>query len=170
MVVSIDGRTTRGQKPNTFDWASAEDQAHFARLKNEFPVIVMGSGTYLAVKDYLQLSPTTLRIVMTQHVEEFAAKRVPGQLEFSSETPRDLLHRLAAQQIERVLLVGGSHINSAFFTAGLIDEIQLTLEPWVFGEGLSLSSGTQLNLLLNLKSVELLNSTGTLLLKYQVSK
>jgi dihydrofolate reductase len=129
----------------------------------------MGSSTYLAAKDYLKLSTKTLRIVMTHDPEKFAEFEVVGQLEFSKESPTQLVERLHMQGQEKILLVGGSHLNGQFFAEGLIDELQLTVEPWVFGEGLSLISEQKLKVALKLTGIEPLNTKGTLLLRYLVS-
>jgi len=47
--------------------------------------------------------------------------------------PRDLLGRLAEEGLERVLLEGGGRLAAHFFLADVVDEVRLTLTPWLIG-------------------------------------
>jgi 2,5-diamino-6-(ribosylamino)-4(3H)-pyrimidinone 5'-phosphate reductase len=47
--------------------------------------------------------------------------------------PEEVLRALEERGIERVLLEGGGRLNAAFFAAGLVDEVYLTLTPWILG-------------------------------------
>lgn len=47
--------------------------------------------------------------------------------------PRDLLGRLAEEGLERVLLEGGGRLAAHFFLADVVDEVHLTLTPWLIG-------------------------------------
>ena len=75
---------------------------------------------------------------------------------------------LEKQNYKQSLLVGGSEINTLFFRDKLVDEIWLTIEPKIFGNGNDLTTGQNFDIELKLKSSKRLNTTGTLLLKYEV--
>ncbi len=167
MVSSADGHITKHDDGRVYLWASPEDQAHFVALKDRADVIIMGSRTYLAAADVIQLQPSTLRVVMTQRPAEWQAKMVPGQLEFSDETPSELLRRLTEAGYTQILLVGGSVLNSAFLAAGLVDDLYLTVEPKVFGTGKHLASLPH-QVQLELLETQQLNDQGTLVLHYRV--
>jgi 5-amino-6-(5-phosphoribosylamino)uracil reductase len=47
--------------------------------------------------------------------------------------PRAVLDRLAAAGCERIALLGGGELNAAWFAAGLVDRLELTLAPCLFG-------------------------------------
>ena len=89
----------------------------------------MGRKTYEAA--HIQLKPGILRIVLTHNPQ----KGVPGILEFTDETPRELVNRLK-NKYKQMLLLGGSDIATQFFEEKLIDEVWLTIEPKIFGSGM----------------------------------
>lgn len=165
---SVDGKLTRGDDPDIRSWTSPEDAAHFARLKADHNLIVMGRKTYTAMRAKLKPHPRTLRLVLTRHPEKFAAETVKGQLEFSSDTPLKLVRSLEEQGYTEMLLIGGGQVNSAFLAAGLVHEIYLTVEPWLFGTGIDATSGLPLSVTLKLISMRKLNARGTLLLHYKL--
>ena len=169
MVASADGKTTHGDDPKVFRWTSKEDQQHFKRLVEQAKLIIMGSKTYDAAKKMLQHQQGKLRVVLTRSPEKYADQVIPRQLEFTSETPQELVARLEKQGHTELLLASGAQVNGLFFNAGLIDEILLTIEPKLLGKGNPLA--IQENLIdLTLLSIEKLNDRGTLLLHYKINK
>lgn len=169
MVVSLDGKSTKGKLKNQ-QWASKEDQNHFQSLIASSNLIVMGRKTHEAAKPIIRLQKEKLRIVLTQDPERFKTSTVTGQLEFSSESPALLLKRVEKAGYKKLLLVGGSNINTLFFKAKLVDEIWLTVEPKIFGLGNGMVDNIKIDVRLQLESIEKLNKNGTLLLKYKVVK
>ncbi|HVZ66767.1 MAG TPA: dihydrofolate reductase family protein [Patescibacteria group bacterium] len=168
-VTSINGYLTNGADPNIYKWTSKEDQKFFFDQLNMAKLIVMGSSTYEAVRDNLGFAHDgKLRIILTSLPTRYVNESVPGALEFSSETPRELCKRLSDQ--DEILLLGGSKVYSSFMKAGLVDEIYLTIEPVAFGSGKPLFSDQEFEKNLELESSKKLNDRGSLLLKYKVNK
>ncbi len=166
MATSVDGKSTQGNKPPR-EWSSKEDKQYLHKLINNQHLVVMGRKTYQAAKSIIQLKPQILRIVLTKSPQRFSLETVSGQLEFTNESPSQLVKRLQKQNYRQMLLLGGSSLNTAFFKNKLIDELWLTLEPKIFGQGLGLmDQGVDINL--KLKSIKKLNKQGTLFLKYEV--
>lgn len=165
MVSSLDGKITKGDSSNIYEWTSPEDQNYFADLIKSNNLIVMGSATFDAVKPKPQKNK--LRIVLTRSPQKYSEFAVSGQLEFTSETPPELVNRLD-KQYQHMLLVGGGKINTLFFKAGLVDELWLTLEPKILGKGKNIISENDLDIRLQLVESKNLNDQGTLLLKYKV--
>lgn len=166
-VCSINGKLTNGDDQDIYKWTSKEDQEFFSLQIKQSNLIVMGSGTYESIKSKIKIQKSKLRIVMTSNPEKYKGEQIPGILEFSSESPRQLVDRLIDHH-KRMLLVGGSKIYSAFMKEGLINEIYLTIEPVVFGRGKNLFADDSFDADLNLVSIEKLNRKGTLLLRYKV--
>ncbi len=167
IVTSLDGKSTKGYKPPKL-WASKEDQAHFQSLIAKNNLIVMGKNTFTVSKDDIKPTKGKLRIIMVRNPAEFSSLAVPGQLEFSSESPKQLVKRLAKSDYKQMLLVSGPKLNTAFLKAKLIDELWLTMEPNIFGVGIGLVAPEPLNIELKLLSCKKLNSQGTFLLKYKI--
>ena len=142
MVMSADGKSTKGDgSPNL--WASVEDQGFFHGLKTKIGVIIVGRKTYEAAGK--PDGDGIRRIVMS----------------------RDTGFTLPSD-INEALLVGGSELNAEFFRRKLINEIYLTIEPKIFGVGLPIAQGVQLEVELELINLKQLNRHGTLLLHYRV--
>jgi dihydrofolate reductase len=166
-VSSVDGRLTAGADPQISHWSSKEDWDHFLQIMSQHTAVVMGRKTYEAAKPAPQ--PERLRVVLTRHPEEFRAATVPGQLEFSSLSPVELVRDLEARGHDALMLVGGGEINAAFVGAGLVDELYLSIEPVAFGGGVTLLGKTPLFCNLQLLGMEQLNDRGTLLLHYRLA-
>jgi dihydrofolate reductase len=168
VVASINGKTTKGDITNVRLWTSKEDQKYFATLIQKSNLIVMGRETYEAARPVINLTPGKLRIVLTRSPERFKRLEVLGQLEFTNDSPTQLVKRMESDGYKTMLLVGGSIINSLFFQQNIIDEVWITIEPLIFGKGKGLVEETNLNVPLRLNTVKKLNKNGTLLLKYCV--
>lgn len=169
MVESADGKTTHGDDHKIFRWTSKEDQEHWQKLVNEAELIVMGSKTYDSAKKIIKHQEGKLRVIFTRHPEKYAAEAIPGKLEFTSEGPEELVARLEKAGHTRMLLAGGAQVNGMFFQANLVDEVILTIEPKLLGEGNPISRHTNM-VHLKLQDVKKLNEQGTVALYYTVEK
>lgn len=170
MVMSVDGRTTKWNNPNIYEWTSQEDKKHFFSLIEKNNVIIMGRKTYEAAASVMKLTPSKLRIVLTESPKVYADKATARQLEFTDESPKALIKRFEDRGYKQALLVGGERINEMFFKAKLINEVWVTIEPRFFGTGNGLVAEYKLDVKMRLKNVKIINKAGTLLLKYQVSQ
>ena len=81
-----------------------------------------------------------------------------------------MVQRLSRKGYKKILLLGGSHINTLFLRANLVDELHLTVEPKIFGKGTLLIQEKPFNISLKLITIKKLNVQGTLLLQYKVEK
>ncbi len=166
LVSSVNGHITDGMSQSVYDWTSTEDQQHFFSLIKQHSIIVMGKNTYLANKNVIKLETGKLRIILTTNPEKYSDLAVPAQLEFSKESPTELITRLPKNTMNDVLVVGGSQVAASFLKAGLIDQLLLTIEPVLFGEGLPMLNMLEGQVSLKLNEVKRLNEKGTLLLNY----
>jgi len=169
-VTSINGKLTHGDDPNIYTWTSKEDSEIFFRLIEKHNLIVMGSKTYEAVRSIIKLKKDKLRIVLTRNPRKYKDDTVKGSLEFSSESPKDLVKRLETKGYKEMLLVGGTKVNTAFLKNGLVDELHLTIEPLIFGKGKNLVLDEEFYVSLELFEFKRLNKKGTLCLIYKVNK
>ena len=170
MVSSVNGKITKGDDPNIYSWTSPEDKKLFFSMIKKHYLIVMGSKTYEAVKDNIRLEKNKLRIILTRNVQNYLKEAVSERLEFSDESPKTLIKRLEDKGYRTLLLVGGGQVNTFFLKESLVNEIHLTIEPKIFGEGKGLIGEELLDIPLKLISVKKLNNQGTLHLKYKVQK
>ena len=167
-VTTLDGKVTKGDNPFVKSWSSRSDQEYFRNIWSSSSLIVMGSKTFIL--DPIKPSPARLLIVITSRPHEFSQFNVPGQIEFTDEKPTEIVSRLEKKGIGQMLIVGGPHLAASFLREKLIDELWLTIEPKIFGEGNDLVSGEKLDISLKLISCEKVNDEGTLITKYAVLK
>ncbi len=169
MVASVDGKTTQGNTSVLPTWTSKEDQEYFSGLIDSAHLIIMGRKTYAIAKPQMKHTPGRLRIVVTSKPHEWNMhEAIPGQLEFTNEQPTELIKRLEQKGYTSALLVGGATLNTAFLKANLVNELILTIEPKIFGQGTSVVENEELDVNLKLTSIKTLNDQGTLLLKYRI--
>jgi len=166
---SLDGFLAKHDLPGT-DFTSAADKAWFPGCLREFDVCVMGAETWRVARAEILGAPYSdrRRIVMTRNPAAFAADEQPGRIEFTDEPANQLVARLTADGAKQCALLGGGVINGLFLTAGLVDELWVTVEPCLFGEGRPVATG-RLDVVLNLSDVVRLGPD-TLLLKYRVTR
>lgn len=165
-VMSANGKVTKGNG-DAHSWTSAADWKHFSTLWAEHNVLVMDDITYEKVQPMPDVDH--LRMVVTKHPKTYAKRAVKGQLEFVNETPAAIVKRLEKQQFTAMLLVG-KEVNAQFLQAGLVDEMYITVEPVLFGNGTQLLDYQNIESTLRLVSVKQLNERGTLVVHYQVDR
>jgi dihydrofolate reductase len=137
-------------------WTSKEDKHRFVELTKRAGVCVMGSSTFKTLPRPLK---ERVNIVYSRH-ENFEGA------EMTNKHPIELLKELEERGFEEVAICGGSHIYNMFLKAGVVDTIYLTIEPLIFGSGISIFN-EPMNVQLELKSHEK-TEAGTLLLEYKV--
>jgi dihydrofolate reductase len=165
---SIDGFITRHFEPGTA-FTSPEDQRHFKAALRTCDASIMGGETYRVSRDTIRahVASPRRRVVLTRTPERFADDVVPERLEFTTEDPERLVVRLRELGHRRCALLGGAQIHRLFIERGLVDLIEVTLEPRVFGTGTPLVGGP-VDLRLRLLGCAPLESSDTLLARYQV--
>jgi dihydrofolate reductase len=162
MVTTIDGKIARNEH-QFVDWSSKEDKRLFSNLTRKAGVIILGHNTFETFSPPL---PGRLHIVVTSTTE--GKTNIPGQVEYTSASPEEIVADLEARGYKEAALTGGAQINALFLKAGLIDEISLTVEPLIFGSGLDLFRGAEFDVNARLLGVEKLNESGTLHLRYSL--
>lgn len=157
MALTADGKIAKDKTQFT-DWTSREDKKLFIKISKSYGVIIMGANTF---KTFPAPLKDRLNVVFSNqdNSPQDGVKWVKGQ-------PTQVLDELAKLGYKSALLVGGSSLNSLFLENKLISEIILTIEPKIFGTGLSLFN-RDLDANLKLLKVKNLNNN-TLMLHYQV--
>jgi len=130
MAVTIDGKTAKHS--NHFpDWTSPEDKKLFARISKKHKVLIMGEKTF---KTFPAPLPDRLNVVFTLDKNPPKLKNV----KWVSGDPKKVLAELEKEGYQSALLGGGTFLNTLFLEKKLINEIIITIEPIIFGQGMSL--------------------------------
>ena len=167
-VSTLDGKITQWGRSPVKAWTSEEDQKYFHETWNDSEIIVMGSSTYNVAP--MKPSPENHLVIMTSEPEKYKDQQVAGQVEFTDQSPAELVAHYEKLGLKQMTVVGGSHIATSFFKVECIDEVWLTIEPKIFGTGGSFVSDEKLYVNLELINMEKVNEQGTLITKYAVIK
>lgn len=141
------------------DWTSKEDKTFFIEISKKAGVVVMGLNTFNTMK-----KPLKDRVNIVYSEEKINCDGV----EITSKEPKKLLEELYNRGFKEVAICGGSQIYTLFMESGLVDALYLTIEPLVFGSGISLFN-KPLNKKLEFKNIKKIGDQ-TLMLEYTVIK
>jgi dihydrofolate reductase len=134
-AVTLDGKIAR-HAAHLSDWTSPEDKKLFRTETRRAGVIIIGHNTFRTLHRPL---PGRLHIVLTRDLADKV--NIPGVVEYTTAAPATIVADLTGRGYARAILVGGAQVNALFLAADLVDEIWLTVEPVIFGQGLSLFAG-----------------------------
>jgi dihydrofolate reductase len=132
-AVTIDGKIARGPREFT-DWTSPEDKELLHSLLDRSDVVVVGNNTYKSAK-----GPLSRRncIVFTRSVATM--KRIDDNLLLCN--PEGAALRTVLGAYGAVAVLGGTQTYTYFVENDLLNELYLTIEPLMFGKGLSVCEG-----------------------------
>ena len=157
-ALTSDGFIARESDHSPMQWTSKEDKQRFVELTKRAGVVVMGASTY---KTFPKPLKDRLNIVYSR------SQQFEG-VETTTDEPAVLLKKLEERGYKEVAICGGSEIYSLFMEAGVVDRLYLTIEPVIFGKGISLFKRS-----IDQK-LELVSSTqtegGTIFVEYKVTK
>ena len=160
MAMTLDGKIAKNS--NHFpDWTSTEDKKHFAKISKSYGAVLMGEKTFETFPAPL---PGRLNVVFTQKNDLPKINNV----KWVSGDIKKILSDLEKSGYKKAILGGGCYLNTKFLKMSLIDEIIITIEPKIFGDGLSLF-GSDFNIDLKLLKIINLNKN-SIALHYKIKK
>lgn len=173
VVSSLDGFIAR--KDNSISWLdgngsvyeagisiSEEEAAAFVKAIDCY---VLGSRTYEHALELGWPYGDTPTIVVTGR----ELPRARESVEFYSGDLETLVHAKLAPRFKNIWLVGGAMLCQRFLALGLVDEIRLTIDPVLLGDGLRLFGDLQAEARWDLKNVAAYKN-GFVELSYTVSR
>lgn len=129
-ALSLDGRIAQSGTQNSLEWTSKEDKQFFVEKTKESGAMIMGRTTFETIGKSL---PGRLIVVMTR--DKTGLESIEGTLEFTTAKPNSILNDLEMRGFKEVIIAGGSNIYSLFLKEKCVTDLYLTLEPFIFGEG-----------------------------------
>jgi dihydrofolate reductase len=161
VATSIDGRIAEN-KHSLVDWTSKEDWNFFQKSISMADVVIVGHNTYKTVENRLKKRNT---IVFTSIINK---PKVQGSVVFFNPNKSSLEKFLQNKNYKKVAIVGGSKVYNFFLKRNILDELFVTIEPYVFTTGVPMfSSNIFKKYKFTLQTIKKLNKNGTLLLKYK---
>lgn len=163
-AMTADGNIGKDAKHLSLDWTSHADKKLFVQITKQAGVIIMGRTTYDTIGRPL---PKRLNIILTSSPEHYTSQ--PGIIEFHRKSPQEIIEYLKSKGHTQAVLCGGAHTYAQFLQAGLVEELYLTLEPKLFGNGVGLLGDLLTDIDLELISSESIGEN-SLFIKYQIIK
>ncbi|MDQ5912013.1 MAG: hypothetical protein QG568_226 [Patescibacteria group bacterium] len=149
-------------------WTSKEDKKRFVELTKDAGVVVMGSTTFKTLPRPLK---ERLNVVYSNSLKDVDLNTDPERkCMVTNKQPADLVENLAQLGYTKIAICGGSEVYSLFIESGLVDKVYLTVEPILFGSGISVfkrSLSTDIQMKLDKSEV---TEQGTVFLDYTILK
>ena len=163
MAMTADGRIAKTHN-ELVQWTSKADKRAFQELTKECGVLITGRKTYAT---YGRPLPGRLNVVLTMSPDTHES--IPDKLEFTNQSPKELLKNLEHRGFSSVAITGGAGVNALFLDAGLVNELYLTIAPKLFGKGIPLTEELEREIDLKLMGVEKLDND-TVQLHYKIDR
>lgn len=163
-ATTLDGNIAKAD--GNSDWPTETDGNQFHELIKECSCVIVGKNTYDQYKGevFPVSGATTFVWAHNPEVDEKA-----DGVEYISGSPDEVVKAIENKGFESCVLAGGSTTNDAFVSAGLVDEITITIYPLLFGSGMRLLSGENIDM--QLKFIDSTNiGDGVIRNRYEVVK
>ncbi len=158
---SIDGRIAKSGKSGT-DWTSKEDWSFFTKSLKGMDAVIAGHNTYRVAKERLKRRNT---VVLTSKA---AKLKIEGKTTFFNPEKSDIKKFLRIKKYKKIGILGGAKVYDFCLKNKMLDELFVTIEPYVFTTGVPMFSGKEFRKYkFILQSIKKLNKKGSLLLKYK---
>lgn len=147
------------------DFLSHDNWITFSELAEDAGCFIIGRNTYNVVQKWVGYTFDDIdstRIVVSKNKN---LKLPSGYI--LAKSPKDALKKAESMGYKKIILTGGSHINSAFIKQELVDEVILNIEPFILGKGISLFSQDDFENKLRLLSSKKLEH-GIMQLRYKI--
>jgi len=165
MAISPNGYIAR--EDGDEDWLPSEGWDEFLVLAKELNNIVMGRETYTQVTtryaDYNFNNVDCEHKVIVTRDYDFVSPEGYSVV----YSPEEAMKYIEDKGLEKLLLIGGGKLSSEFFKQKLVNELQLTVNPYIIGKGRSFIAPEDFDAELKLDRVNEL-SGGRVQLKYSV--
>lgn len=144
MIQSLDGFISAPplEKGEKSWWGSREDIMFFKEKTLEAGTLILGNTTFQTMSP--KVFETRFGLIFTGEPEKYK-NRETENIKFFKGTPEEALQYLESVGKKEAILAGGGNINGQFLKAGLVDEIYITIAPRVFGKGVPVFGGFEID-------------------------
>lgn len=158
---SIDGRIAKNSKSG-IDWTSKEDWNFLQKSLANTDAVIVGHNTYKIYESRLKKRNT---VVLTSKTVK---PRLFGSVFFLNPKKINLRNFLQSKNYKNVSILGGARVYAFCLKHKMLDELFVTIEPYVFTNGIAMFTGDSFKKYqFLLQSVQKINKKGTILLKYK---
>jgi len=124
--------------------------------------VVVGHNTYKVSKNHLKWRNSIVLSSKANHEKRASA------VIFVNPQKTDLKKFIERKKYKKVAILGGGQVYDFCLRNKMLDELFLTIEPYVFTTGVPMFSGALFQKYkFSLQSIKRLNTKGTILLRYK---
>lgn len=170
-VILYTGLTINGfiaKKDGSTDWMCKEDFQDFDNMCRKIGVVVMGRKTWDEMNPnwlpFPQGDGTYLVLTRNSKLVSEISKTI-----YHLGAPEEAIELLKSQGHSEMLVIGGGETYGSFIQTGLVDELYIDIEPYLFGQGIPFF--TEHNFEFKFELVEIIKLTANVVqLHYRVVK
>lgn len=159
-AMSINGKINH-QSNNFTNWTCPEDKHFLRKLLNKCDVIIVGNNTYKSTQKILSKRNCIVLTSSSKKTYRDSKKTV-----YFNPRKTKLLDLMSRCKL--AIILGGTQTYTYCLENSLIDELYITVEPLVFGQGLNIFDSKKAKITrFHLISISRLNDSGSILLHYK---
>lgn len=132
-AITLDGFIAQDTEQVSTAWTSKEDFDFFVKKTKETGLLIMGSSTFETINRPL----AGRKIVVLSRTKTYPQFK-KSQVEAMSGSLTEVLTELVKQGYSELAVCGGSSVYTQFLQSGFVDKMYITIEPKIFGKGISL--------------------------------
>ncbi len=158
IATSLDGFIARAD--GALDWLDAAnatvphgEDCGYGSFMESIDLLIMGRKTFEQVLTFDQWPYGSKKVLVLGRHKIPIPKALTPTVSHSDESPKQIQHRLSAENISHIYIDGGNTIQR-FFATGIITDITITIIPVVLGCGISLFGSVDKDILLELISTK----------------
>jgi dihydrofolate reductase len=164
-AVSLDGYIAK-LDGDSYSWVNPADEKRYQEVVKRSGAVIVGSSTYNQYKeDFDAYGDEVTVFVCSSKVKPEDS----GNVKYVRGEPKELIKHISQFGFDELIVCGGGEVNGLLAEANLIDEIVISIQPAVLGEGIPLFGKYHPQLNLELLSVNT-NIPGVVQNHYIVSK
>lgn len=172
-AMSLDGFIGKSNNQRSFDWTSREDKRWHVKKTKEAGAVIFGRKTFETFNKPL---PGRLNLIYSKTKQEEFAKKTTEELKqlkgqtqlyYTKLSPKEIEKKLDSAGYAGLSISGGPSVYQVFFDSGVVDELFITIEPVLFGHGISMFKNMKSKTKLKFIKTHDLNEN-TIVLEYKV--
>ncbi|MEO0373789.1 MAG: dihydrofolate reductase family protein [Cyanobacteria bacterium P01_A01_bin.17] len=142
IATSLDGYIARAN--GDLDWLDAAqakvpagEDCGYQSFMQTVDLLIMGRKTYEKVLSFGAWPYGKTEVIVLSRTATSLPETIPATVTHSSEDPHTLCERLSRDGIRHIYVDGGNTVQR-FLSAGLVDELTITIIPILLGKGIPL--------------------------------
>lgn len=117
-----------------YSWINPADEERYEDVVVRCGCVIVGRKTYEQYKsDYPSKKDVVTYVCTSSHIYQDEER-----MKFISGSPQEMLSTIEKDGFSEAVLCGGGEVNGLFASAGLVDEIILSINPHCLGNGIPL--------------------------------